>query len=158
MTSTPTSTRVASLVRLRPIMIVEDNNDHLTLTLEALEEAGITNPVQVATTVREARDLVAEWVEQGKAGQDGLPCVILLDVRLPDGSGLDVLRELRGNGICRSIPVVILTSSDETPDIHRAYELGANSYLVKPVILDEFHRKIREAGVYWALLNRACDL
>jgi CheY-like chemotaxis protein len=152
-----TSVRLSPLVKLRHIFIVEDDEDHLALTLEALEDAGITNPVRTATSVQEARDAIAEWTGQASAGQDSLPCVILLDVRLPDGSGLDLLGELRENGFFRTIPVVILTSSDDTPDIRKAYQLGANSYLVKPVVFDEFRRKIREAGVYWALLNRACE-
>jgi two-component system response regulator len=147
----------STTVRLRHIFLVEDNQDHLALTLEALEEAAVGNPVRTAATVQEAKDAIAEWTEQASVGQDALPCVVLLDVRLPDGSGLEVLRELKANGFCRAIPVVILTSSEETPDIRRAYQLGANSYLVKPVVPDEFNRKIREAGLYWALLNRACE-
>jgi len=86
----------------------------------------------------------------------GLPCVILLDIRLPDGSGMDILREIKQNPALSPIPVVILTSSADTPDIKRAYLLGANSYLVKPVAFEEFHQKIREAGLYWALLNQPC--
>ncbi len=140
-------------MKLRHILIVEDNEDHLALTIEALEEAGVSNPVATAGGLQEARAILAECAEQARGGRDGLPCVILLDVRLPDGSGMDLLSEIKEHAVLRAVPVVVLTSSDDTPDIRKAYQLGANSYLVKPVVFDEFHRKVREAGIYWALLN-----
>jgi CheY-like chemotaxis protein len=140
-------------VNLRHILIVEDNEDHLALTIEALEDAGVSNPVITAGGVQEARAILAQCAEQARGGRDGLPCVILLDVRLPDGSGMDLLSEIKDHAVLRAVPVVVLTSSDDTPDIRKAYQLGANSYLVKPVVFDEFHRKVREAGIYWALLN-----
>ncbi|MDH4179603.1 MAG: response regulator, partial [Armatimonadota bacterium] len=88
--------------------------------------------------------------------QVDLPCVVLLDVRLPDGSGMDLLREIRQHALLRLLPVVVLTSSVNAPDIQRAYNLGANSYLVKPISFEEFHRTVGEAGLYWALLNEPC--
>jgi CheY-like chemotaxis protein len=148
-------TRIA--VELNDILIIEDNEDHLSLTLEALEEAGLRNPVQTATTLAQARAYLRSCAERAKAGRDSLPCVILLDVRLPDGSGIEVLREVKQEPILRSIPVVVLTSSDDTPDVQSAYLLGANSYLVKPISFEEFHRKVRDAGLYWALLNHWCQ-
>jgi CheY-like chemotaxis protein len=144
-------------LKLRHILIVEDNEDHLALTIEALEDAGVSNPVMTASGVQEARAILAQCAEEARAGKDGLPCVILLDVRLPDGSGMELLSEIKEHAILRSVPVVVLTSSDDTPDIRKAYQLGANSYLVKPVVFDEFHRKVREAGIYWALLNHLYD-
>jgi len=139
---------------LSDILIIEDNEDHLTLTLDALEDAGVTNPIRTASSLREARVyLEGRSQHQGH----GLPCVILLDVRLPDGSGMDLLREIRQHPLLRVLPVVVLTSSDSTPDIHNAYQLGANSYLVKPISFEEFHRKVGEAGLYWALLNEPCS-
>jgi CheY-like chemotaxis protein len=137
-----------------PILIIEDNDDHLSLTLEALEEAGVRNPIHAATSVQTARARLQEYEQQGLTFSTGLPCLILLDIRLPDGSGMDLLRELKQNSVLSPIPVVILTSSADTPDIKRAYLLGANSYLVKPIVFDEFHLKVREAGLYWALLNQ----
>jgi len=151
------STIPSSAPSLSPILIVEDNEDHLSLTLEALEEAGVRNPVHAASSVQVARERLQEYLEQGQALTTGLPCVILLDIRLPDGSGMDILREIKQSSVLNSIPVVILTSSADTPDIKRAYLLGANSYLVKPVVFDEFHQKVREAGLYWALLNQPCN-
>jgi two-component system response regulator len=144
-----TMTRI-SRKTLSEIFIVEDNEDHLALTLEALKDAGVANPVRTANSVREARGHLAAWAEA--PGED-LPCAILLDVRLPDGSGMDLLREIRQHPDLRLLPVVMLTSSDTTPDIQTAYQLGANSYLVKPIHFEEFHRKVGEAGLYWALLN-----
>ena len=140
-------------VMLNEILIVEDNEDHLALTMEALEDAGLTNPVRTASSLREARDYLREYPEEGTHGDGELPCVILLDVRLPDGSGMDVLREIRQHPRLKTVPVVVLTSSDHTPDVHRAYQLGANSYLVKPISFEQFHHKVREAGLYWAVLN-----
>jgi len=145
--------RDTTTVQLRHILIVEDNEDHLALTIEALEEAGVSNPVVTAGGLQQARAILAECAERAHGGRDGLPCVILLDVRLPDGSGMDLLSEIKEHAVLRAVPVVVLTSSDDTPDIRKAYQLGANSYLVKPVVFDEFHRKVREAGIYWALLN-----
>ena len=138
---------------LSEILIVEDNEDHLALTLDALEDAGVSNPIHTAGTLREARAYLKGCSE--RTGDD-LPCVILLDVRLPDGSGMDLLREIRQDPLLHLLPVVVLTSSDNTPDIHNAYQLGANSYLVKPISFEEFHRKVGEAGLYWALLNEPC--
>jgi CheY-like chemotaxis protein len=138
---------------LLPVLIVEDNADHLELTREALEEVGIQNRVDTAASVQEAVDyLKACKPVEGKAGAP--PCVILLDIRLPDGSGMEVLRMAKQDPALRTIPVVMLTSSADTPDIEKAYLLGANSYLVKPVVFDEFHQRIRDAGLYWALLNQ----
>jgi len=145
-----------SMPYLSPILIIEDNADHLSLTLEALEEAGVRNPIHAAASVQAARDRLQDYQESGMTLNRGLPCVILLDIRLPDGSGMDILREIKQNPALSPIPVVILTSSADTPDIKRAYLLGANSYLVKPVAFEEFHQKIREAGLYWALLNQPC--
>jgi two-component system, response regulator len=146
----PVSTPKAP-ARLLHVLIIEDTEDHLELTREALEEAGVQNPVTVATSLQEARTHLETCQDEGSK----LPCVILLDIRLPDGSGMELLREIKQSAALRTVPVVILTSSEDTPDINRAYLLGANSYLVKPVVFAEFHQKIREAGLYWALLNRS---
>lgn len=149
--------RTPTAIKLSDILIIEDNEDHLSLTLEALEDAGLQNPVQSATTLAQARVYLRESAAKAQAGADSLPCVILLDVRLPDGSGMEVLREIKQEPLLRSIPVVVLTSSDDTPDVQSAYLLGANSYLVKPIAFEDFHRKVRDAGLYWALLNHWCQ-
>jgi two-component system response regulator len=127
------------------------------LTIDALREAGLDNPIHSAAAAREARSYLSECVSRARAGDDGLPCVILLDLRLPDASGLELLAEIKQDPVLRPVPVVILTTSENPPDVREAYRLGANSYLVKPVRFDDFHRKVREAGLYWALLNQSCD-
>jgi CheY-like chemotaxis protein len=146
-----TETTTANL--LSAIPVIEDNEDHLTLTLDALEDAGLRNPIHSAASLREARAYLEECTLRARQHEDGRLCMILLDMRLPDGSGTDLLREIRQNSPLSAVPVVVLTSSDHTPDIQRAYEMGANSYLVKPISFEEFHRKVREAGLYWAVLN-----
>lgn len=140
-------------IEISDILVIEDNEDHLALTMEALDDAGIRNPVTTATGVASARALLERYAEAAKDGGDGLPCVILLDVRLPDGSGMDVLREIKQNPSLRGIPVVVLTSSDDTPDVQTAYQLGANSYIVKPMRFEDFHQKVQDAGLYWAVVN-----
>lgn len=149
-----TSTQVLAL---REILIIEDNEDHLELIQAALEEAGVGNPIHTATTGQEARAYLKECVELARSGARQLPCVLLLDLRLPDASGLDILREIKQESTLHSVPVVVLTTSEDPPDIHDAYTLGANSYLVKPIHFEEFHRKVGEAGLYWALINEPCS-
>jgi CheY-like chemotaxis protein len=146
-----TATRITTKT-LREILIIEDNEDHLMLTLDALQDAGVVNPIRTANSLGEARSHLEEWAQRPEGER---PCAILLDVRLPDGSGIDLLREIREHPQLRYIPVVMLTSSDNTPDIQNAYQNGANSYLVKPICFEEFHRKVGEAGLYWALLNES---
>jgi CheY-like chemotaxis protein len=132
---------------LLEILLVEDDPDHAELTREALTDAGLCNPIVTIETVAGALDYLA-----GRSGAQA--CVILLDLRLPDGSGFEVLRAVRHNPEHRATPVVVLTTSANGPDVAQAYALGANSYLVKPVGYEEFHRKVRAAGLYWALLNQ----
>jgi len=145
----------APLVPLPPLLIVEDNEDHLELTREALVEAGVQNAIDTADTVKAAVSYL-HGCKTTDAKSACFPCVILLDIRLPDGSGMEVLRATRQDPDLRMIPVVMLTSSADTPDIEKAYLLGANSYLVKPVAFDDFSAKIQEAGLYWAVLNQPC--
>ena len=83
-----------------------------------------------------------------------MPKLVLLDIKMPKVDGLEVLRELRGNALTSSLPIVLLTSSAEERDLHRAYELHANSYIVKPVNFEQFVESIREIGMYWLVLNR----
>jgi CheY-like chemotaxis protein len=142
-----------TVTRLSEILIIEDNEDHLALTMEALEDAGLRNPIRTAGSLRQARAYLEQCAAGTPQGDGDLPCVILLDVRLPDGSGMEVLREIRQHPRLGTTPVVVLTSSDHTPDINRAYQCGANSYLVKPISFEQFHHKVREAGLYWAVLN-----
>jgi len=143
------------MTKLAEILVVEDDADHLELTVEALRDAGVSNPIRSAHTLVEARSYLAECT--ARASGAGLPCLILLDLRLTDGLGTDILHEVRQDPNLRLIPVVILTNCDDTDTIRDAYYRGANSYLVKPMAFSEFRRRVRELGLYWAIINHTCE-
>ncbi|HVH08709.1 MAG TPA: response regulator [Gemmatimonadales bacterium] len=135
------------------ILLVEDDPNDVELTLRALKDRNFVNQVFVARDGAEALDFFFgdgkhRWHETGI-----VPRVILLDLKLPKVDGLEVLRRLKGDERTRALPVVILTSSREEPDIAAAYHLGANSYIVKPVDFEAFARAVSDVGLYWALLN-----
>ncbi|KIO48310.1 response regulator [Nitrosospira sp. NpAV] len=131
-----------------PILLVEDNPMDVDLTQRAFIRHNLANPLQVARDGQEALDFIENW----EAGET-MPVVILLDLKLPKISGLEVLRSIRAHSGSKTIPVVILTSSDEDHDIHEAYALGANSYIVKPVEFDKFIDVARQIELYWTVLN-----
>jgi two-component system, response regulator len=128
----------------RAILLVEDNPDDEELTLRALERANITNPVVVARDGVEALDHLDKGLR---------PQVMLLDLKLPKLDGLEVLRRVRANPATKALPVVILTSSVEEQDVLRGYDLGANSYIRKPVDFTQFVEAVRQLGLYWLVLN-----
>jgi two-component system response regulator len=129
------------------ILLVEDSEDDVELTLRALRRSGIQSRVEVA------RDGVAalDYLQRGTP----LPSVVLLDLNLPRLSGLEVLERLRAHPRTRLVPVVILTSSRDEADLARGYALGANSYVRKPVDYDAFMDAARQLGQYWLQLNEA---
>jgi len=129
------------------ILLVEDNASDAELTLRALKQRNLANQVHVCRDGAEAMDFFS-----GSTGP--IPRVVLLDLKLPKVDGLEVLRRLKQDGRTKSIPVVVLTSSSEEPDIERAYALGANSYIVKPVGFEAFARAVSDVGLYWLLLNQ----
>ncbi len=135
------------------ILLVEDNPADAELTLDALRDSGLVNTVQWVKDGAEALDVLFERGADSAAESHRLR-LVLLDLRLPRVDGLEVLRALRADERTRRLPVVVLTSSREEVDLVRAYDLGANSYLVKPVDSDAFMNAIRELGLYWMLLNR----
>jgi len=137
----------------RPILLVEDNRDDVELTVMALKESKITNPVVVASNGVEALDYL--FGTGTHAGRDSSlqPVVVLLDIKLPLLSGIDVLRRMREDERTRRTPVVMLTSSDERQDIAATYDLGANSYVRKPVEFEGFVVAARQLGLYWTVLN-----
>jgi CheY-like chemotaxis protein len=139
----------------RPILLVEDNLDDEALTLRALKRNNIGNPVVVARDGVEALDwLFGRGAHEGRDSHI-LPAVVLLDLKLPKLNGLDVLREVRADDRIRRTPVVILTSSREEQDLISSYNLGANSYIRKPVDFGQFIEAVRQLGLYWLVLNEA---
>jgi two-component system response regulator len=134
------------------ILLVEDNPDHVALTIRALKKNNIANDVLVATDGAEALDML---FSRGK--YEGIttemPSVILLDLKLPKVDGLEVLQELRAHERTRLLPIVILTSSDEEQDVVRSYRFGANSYIRKPVDFMQFIEATKQLGLYWLVLN-----
>jgi len=135
------------------ILLVEDSDTDLELALRALTKAKVANRIEVARDGAEALDfLFSEGAFAGRARDN--PRLVMLDLKLPKVDGLDVLRAIKGNPATRTIPVVVLTSSHEQRDIVESYDLGVNSYIVKPVDFDGFMAAVAELGMYWMLLNR----
>jgi len=137
----------------RVILLVEDNANDEALTLRALRKANILNQVVVVHDGAEAIDYLHA---KGKfAGRDvaDLPQVVLLDLNLPKVGGHDVLRTIRADARTKLIPVVVLTSSKQDRDLIEGYNLGANSYVVKPVDFTQFSAAVAQLGLYWLLLN-----
>jgi CheY-like chemotaxis protein len=133
----------------RPILLVEDNPVDLDLTLRAFKRRKLTNPIEVARDGEEA----LEWVERTAAIGEGYPVLILLDLKLPKVDGLEVLRHLKTHPSFRAVPVVVLTTSSESADVQTAYQLGANSYIVKPVDFEKFIEVAAQIELYWTVLN-----
>ena len=131
-----------------PILLVEDNPLDVDLTLRAFQRRKLVNPVLVA---RDGEEALA-WVPRWEAGEIQ-PVVILLDLNMPRIDGLTVLRTLKAHSVLRRIPIVILTTSNEDRDIKTAYDLGVNSYIVKPVGFDNFMEVAQHIELYWCVLN-----
>ena len=137
----------------RIILLVEDNPDDQKLTLRAMKLTQIPSEVIIASSRTEALDYLFRTGQHAGRGLGAMPAIILLDLKLGHESGLDLLRELRSDARTRLIPVVILTSSREEEDRLSGYELGANSYVRKPVDFNQFSETMRALGLYWLLVN-----
>ena len=135
------------------ILLVEDNPDDEALTLRAFRKNNVTNDVVVARDGAEALDYLFGTGAYANRDTRTLPQVVILDLKLPKIDGLEVLRRLRAAPHTKLLPVVILTSSDEERDRLEGYDLGANSYVRKPVDFAEFLDAVRQLGLYWVLLN-----
>lgn len=137
---------------LKRILLVEDSDKDIELTLMALDECNLANEVVVARDGAEALDY---FYHRGKFAerQEGLPAVVLLDLKMPKIDGLEVLRQMKGDAAFKHIPVVMVTSSREEQDLVKSYRLGVNAYVVKPVDFAQFVRSVKELGFFWALLN-----
>ena len=140
------------MIGLEKILLVEDNPRDLELALAALEDSNLANEVAVARDGAEALDYLRR---QGAfaARQDTLPVVVLLDLKLPKLNGLEVLARIRSDIALKQLPVVVLTSSREEPDLERCYELGVNAYIVKPVDFEQVIGVIKQTGIFWGILN-----
>ncbi len=134
------------------ILLVEDGPDDVELTLRALRAHNLANRVKVMSDGAEALDYLRPD-DPDHVPPDGMPRLILLDLKLPRVGGLEVLRRLKASARTRTIPVVILTSSREESDLVASYEYGANSYVVKPMDFEQFIEAVRQLGLYWMLLN-----
>ncbi|MCK5660289.1 MAG: response regulator [Methanosarcinales archaeon] len=139
----------------RPILLVEDNPDDVELTLRALKKNNIKNEIIVATDGVEAVDYLFGIGKFEGRDIKQHPALVLLDLKLPRLNGLDVLKQIRADDNSKLLQVIILTSSKEESDIISGYELGANSYIQKPVDFTQFTEAVQELGIYWLLLNES---
>lgn len=146
---------VGLVKRPRAILLVEDNPDDEELTLMALKDSHLLNPIVVAHDGVEAMDYLFGQGAYSTQDVPPLPAVILLDLKLPRLSGLEVLERVRAHPRTAIVPVVVLTSSSEEEDILNSYRRGANSFVRKPVVFDRFANAVRQLGLYWLLLNEA---
>jgi two-component system response regulator len=135
------------------ILLVEDNPNDEELTLYALKKNNITNQIQVVRDGAEALEYLFCTGAYAHRQINEPPKVVLLDLKLPKVDGLEVLEQVKSDTRTRAIPVVVLTSSQEERDIVESYQLGVNSYIVKPVDFEQFIEAVRQLGMYWMLLN-----
>ena len=137
---------------LKNILLVEDDTRDVELTLAALEEHHLANKVEVVDNGVEALDYLYRRGKY-KARTDSNPVLVLLDLKMPKVSGLEVLKTLKADEKLKSIPVVVLSSSRETPDLVECYQHGVNAYVVKPVDFGEFVEAVKQLGIFWAAIN-----
>lgn len=136
------------------ILLVEDNPRDVEMTLRALRKRNLANKVQVVTDGVEALDFIfAKGKYSGRNTANG-PKVVMLDLKLPKISGLEVLKKIKADESTKIIPVVVLTSSQEEKDLIESYKLGVNSYIIKPIDFDKFLDAVGQLGLYWLLINK----
>jgi len=136
------------------ILLVEDNSEDAELTIRALKKKNLANRLLWLEDGEEALDYIFCRNRYAERNIDRPPKVILLDLKLPKLSGLDVIKAIRADDRVRKIPIVIVTSSREDPDIQAAYDMMVNSYVVKPVNFDQFFEAMSSLGFYWLLVNQ----
>jgi two-component system, response regulator len=136
------------------ILLVEDNPQDVELTLRAFQKRNFANTIFVVKDGAEALDFIFCRGQYAQLGEIHSPKLILLDLKLPKMNGLEVLRAIKEDKRTRAIPIVMVASSGEDPDINAAYQLGANSYVEKPVDFDAFMEAISSLGLYWLLINQ----
>ncbi len=137
------------------VLLVEDNPNDAELAIRGLNKNNLVNNLLHVKDGEEALDFIfATGKFAGKRDVSHFPKVVLLDIQMPKVNGIEVLRKIKSDPSTKSIPVVVLTSSKEDPDIEKCYELGANSYIVKPVNFEAFAEAIKNLGFYWLFLNQ----
>jgi len=136
------------------ILLVEDNERDVEMTLRALKKNSLANKVYVVKDGAEALDFIFSTGIYAARGLDKKPKVVLLDLKLPKVGGIEVLKKMKSDERTKTIPVAVLTSSREDRDLQECYELGVNSYVVKPVQFGDFAKAVTELGLYWLLLNQ----
>ena len=141
-----------------PILLVEDSPDDALLIQRAFRKANLANPVQLVRDGEEAVAYLSGGAPYDDRGRFPLPVFMLLDLKLPRRSGLEVLAWLRQESAVRRLPVVVLTSSRESVDVNRAYDLGVNSYLTKPVGFEALIEMVKNVNLYWLVLNESPEL
>jgi CheY-like chemotaxis protein len=140
------------LRKIGPILIVEDDPKDVELTKTSLAELNLANEIVVARDGVEALDyLLSRGPYEGRG--DDCPAVVLMDIKMPRLDGIEVLRQIKSHESLKLLPVVMLTSSRESVDLKRCYELGVNAYVVKPVKFGDFMRAVKEVGGFWAIIN-----
>lgn len=140
------------------ILLVEDDPNDVMLIKRAFEKGKIVNPIQVVDNGEDAEGYLAGHGKYGDRKEYPIPVMILLDLKLPRKSGLEVLEWLKQQPTLKRLPVIILTSSTENKDINRAYDIGVNSYLIKPVEFDDLLELVKSLNLYWLLLNKKPEI
>lgn len=140
------------MIELKTILLAEDNPNDVELTLEALSDNNLANNVVTVNDGVEAMEYL-RYEGKYKQRKNGLPAVLLLDIKMPRMDGIEVLESIRSDDKIKRLPVVMLTSSREEPDLEKCYALGVNAYVVKPVNFSDFLSAVKHIGVFWALLN-----
>jgi len=139
------------------ILLVEDNPSDAEMTIHALKQNNLANKLLHVKDGAAALDFIFAEGEYAGGEIENTLKVILLDLKMPKMNGIEVLQRIKADERTRRIPVVVLTSSKEDPDIHKCYDLGVNSYVVKPVEFDEFQKAISDLGMYWMIVNQKCQ-
>ncbi|TRX02727.1 response regulator [Flavobacterium gawalongense] len=136
------------------ILLVEDNMNDAELTIRALKKNNLANKLIHLKDGAKALDFIFAQGEYSHREMDNIPNVIVLDLKMPKVNGIEVLRRIKSDERTKRIPIVVLTSSKEDPDIQECYSLGVNSYVVKPVEFDHFVKAVSDLGLYWMILNQ----
>lgn len=135
------------------LLLVEDFEEDAILTMRALKKYNLANEIKWVADGEEAIDFLFAKGKYENRQKENTPTIILLDLKLPKIHGLDVLEAIKKDSVLSHIPIIIMTSSKENEDIEKAYALGANSYVVKPVDFQQFAEAVKEIGIYWLILN-----